>query len=78
MRGRRPVVYGYNSNHQVTSITIKGTTLLSSVLYDPFGPVRGWTCGNATLAVRTYDQDGKITQVDSDSRATRCNRIRDP
>ncbi len=27
--------------------------------------MRGWTCGNATLAVRTYDQDCKITQVDS-------------
>lgn len=52
MRGRRPVVYGYNSNHQVTSIAINGTTLLSSVLYYPFGPVRGWTCGNATLAVK--------------------------
>jgi RHS repeat-associated protein len=59
------VGYGYNSNHQVTSITINGATLLSSVLYDPFGPVRGWTWGNTTLAVRTYDQDGKITQVDS-------------
>jgi RHS repeat-associated protein len=59
------VVYGYNSNHQVTSVSINGTTVLSSVLYDPFGPVRGWTWGNSTLAVRTYNTDGKITQVDS-------------
>lgn len=59
------VVYGYNSNHQITSVSVNGTTVLSSVLYDPFGPVRGWTWGNATLAVRTYDTDGKITQVDS-------------
>jgi len=41
------------------------TTLLSSLLYEPFGPVSGWTWGNGTLAVRTYDTDGKITQVDS-------------
>jgi RHS repeat-associated protein len=27
--------------------------------------VSRWTWGNATLAVRTYDTDGKITQVDS-------------
>jgi len=59
------VLYSYNSNHQVTGVAVNGTTVLSSVLYDPFGPVRGWTWGNATLAVRTYDADGKITQVDS-------------
>ena len=59
------VVYGYNSNHQVTSVSVNGTTVLSSALYDPFGPLRGWTWGNATIAVRTFDLDGKITQVDS-------------
>jgi len=59
------VVYGYNGNHQITSVSVNGTTVLSSVLYDPFGPVRGWTWGNGTLAVRTYDTDGKIAQVDS-------------
>jgi RHS repeat-associated protein len=46
-------------------VSVNGTTLLSSVLYEPFGPVSGWTLGNGTLAVRTYDTDGKITQVDS-------------
>jgi RHS repeat-associated protein len=59
------IAYGYNTNHQVTSITINGTTLLNGVLYDPFGPVRGWTWGNATLSSRTYDTDGKMTQFDS-------------
>jgi RHS repeat-associated protein len=39
--------------------------VLNNVLYDPFGPVRGWTWGNSTLMARTYDLDGKITQVDS-------------
>ena len=59
------VVYGYNSNHQITSVQVNGTYVLSNVLYDPFGPVRGWTWGNGTLAVRTYDTDGKVSQVDS-------------
>ncbi len=58
------VVYGY-TNGRVTSISVNGTTILSGVLYEPFGPVRQWTWGNTTLAVRTHDQDGRITQIDS-------------
>jgi len=57
------ITYGY-TNNQVTSIAINGTPLLSNVLYAPFGPTSGWTWGNGTYEVRTYDQDGKITQVD--------------
>jgi YD repeat-containing protein len=41
------VVYGYNSNHQVVSVTVNGTTVLSGVTYEPFGGVSGWTWGNA-------------------------------
>lgn len=59
------VTYGYASNGQVSSISINGNTLLSQVLYEPFGPARQWTWGNSTLTVRTYDTDGKVTQVDS-------------
>jgi len=35
------------------------------VLYEPFGGTAGWTWGNGTYAVRTYDANGKIIQVDS-------------
>ena len=35
------VVYSY-TNGQVTQISVNGTTLLSNVVYEPFGPVRGW------------------------------------
>jgi len=57
--------YGY-ANGKITSLTLNGsTTLLSNVLYLPFGPTQGWTWGNATLAVREYDTDGKVTDVDS-------------
>ena len=59
------VSYGYDSAGRISSITVNGTTILSNVLYEPFGGTAGWTWGNGTYAVRTYDTDGKITQVDS-------------
>src|SRR5262249_18934331 len=58
------VSYGYTNSH-VTSVSVGGTTILSSALYDPFAPVRQWTWGNTTVAVRTYDTDGRISQIDS-------------
>jgi YD repeat-containing protein len=57
------VTYGYNSNHQVTSITVNGTSVLSSVTYEPFGGVNGWTWGNATTASRTFNGDGLVSQI---------------
>lgn len=59
------VGYGYTDG-KVTSLTLNGsTTILSNVLYQPFGPTQGWTWGNSTLAIREYDTDGKITDIDS-------------
>ncbi len=58
------ITYGY-SNNRIASITVNSTTLLNSVLYDPFGPARQWTWGNSTLAVRSFDQDGNLDQIDS-------------
>jgi RHS repeat-associated protein len=59
------ITYGYTDG-KVTSLTLNGsTTILSNVLYQPFGPTRGWTWGNSTLAIREYDTDGKITDIDS-------------
>ena len=60
------VTYGYNANGQVTSLTLNGSsTILSSITYDPFGPITGWTWGNGTLASRDFDADGKVTQLDN-------------
>jgi YD repeat-containing protein len=57
--------YGYTDG-KITSLTLNGsTTILSNVLYQPFGPTSGWTWGNSTLAVREYDTDGKVTDIDS-------------
>lgn len=59
------ITYGY-TNGKITSLTLNGsTTILSNALYQPFGPTTGWTWGNGTLAIREYDQDGKITDIDS-------------
>lgn len=59
------VTYGYTDG-KITSLSLNGsTTILSNVIYQPFGPTRGWTWGNSTLAVREYDTDGKVTDVDS-------------
>jgi RHS repeat-associated protein len=60
----KTITYGY-ANNQVTSMMVNSVNLLNSVLYEPFGPTSGWTWGNGTLAVRTYDTDGKLTQLDS-------------
>ena len=59
------VTYAY-LNGRVSGVSLNGSvTVLSNVLYEPFGPTRGWSWGNLTLAVREYDTDGKIVTVDS-------------
>lgn len=59
------IQYGY-TNGKITSITLNGsTTVLSNVLYQPFGPIKGWTWGNSTTTSRTFDQDTKITAISS-------------
>jgi RHS repeat-associated protein len=57
------VAYGYNSNHQVTSISINGTSLVGSVTYEPFGAVNGWTWGNGSNVTRGYDGNGQVTAI---------------
>jgi RHS repeat-associated protein len=57
------IAYSYNSNHQVTGITINGNTLLSGVTYEPFGGVNGWTWGDSTAVSRSFNGDGLISQI---------------
>jgi RHS repeat-associated protein len=57
------VTYGYNTNHQVTSVAVNSATVLNSVAYEPLGPVSGWTWANGATTTRTYDNDGKISQI---------------
>jgi RHS repeat-associated protein len=57
------VVYGFNSNHQITSIAVNGTNVLTGVTYEPFGGVNGWSWGDGTTASRTFNGDGLISQI---------------
>ncbi len=57
------VGYSFNSNHQITSIAVNGTTVLSGVTYEPFGGVNGWTWGDGTTTSRTFNGDGLISQI---------------
>ena len=57
------VTYGYNGNHQVVSVAVNGTPILSNATYEPFGAVKGWTWGNGTAFSRSYDTDGRISQI---------------
>ena len=56
--------YAYNGGRPA-AVTINGSALLSNILYEPFGPTRGWTWSNNTLTVREHDLDGRITTIDS-------------
>jgi len=58
------VVYAY-SNGRVSQITVNGTTVLSNVTYEPFGPVRGWAWGNGTTLSRLHNTDGNASQINS-------------
>jgi RHS repeat-associated protein len=64
------VTYGYNADHQVTTVSVNGTPVLSAITYEPLGPVNGWTWGNGATTTRTYDTDGKITQIASNGTKT--------
>jgi len=61
----RTITYGYNTNHQIVSVAVNGTTVLNSVGYEPFGAVNGWTWGNGTSAVRTFNTDGDVSTITS-------------
>jgi RHS repeat-associated protein len=58
------VTYGYTNGH-VTSIAVNGNALLGQVLYEPFGPVSGWTWSNNANEARVYDEDGNVTNVEA-------------
>ena len=57
------VTFGYNSNHQITSVSVNGTTVVSGVTYEPFGGVNGWSWGNGTTVSRSFNGDGLVSQI---------------
>lgn len=63
------VSYGYTEG-RITSVAVNGSPVVTGVLYEPFGPTRGWTWGNGMYAVRGYTTDGNIAQIDSNGLKT--------
>jgi RHS repeat-associated protein len=65
------VYYDHDAAGRVSTIQVKlddlspTETVLSDVVYDADGQVRGWTWGNGSLAVREYDDDGRPTILDT-------------
>ena len=53
------VGYGYTTG-QLTSMTVDGQILISSITYEPFGPVSGWTWSSGMPHDRTFDQRGQL------------------
>jgi len=61
---RSHIVYAYDAAGRVSSIvTGSGRTLVAGVTYVPFGMAAGWTAGNGASYQRTFDQDGRITNL---------------
>jgi RHS repeat-associated protein len=60
----REVTYGY-SNNRITRVSVDGVVVLDDVVYEPFGPVAGWTWGNGSITSRDYNLDGNTTAIQS-------------
>jgi len=58
------ISYIYTHN-KLTGIAVNGSNVVSAITYDPFGPIKQWTWGNGAVTSRTFDQDGKLTQISS-------------
>lgn len=64
------VTYSRDSDGRIQSLSVtppSGTasTAVSSVTYQPFGPVSGYTLGNGQVISRTYDANYRLTDLTS-------------
>lgn len=64
------VSYTRDGDGRILSITVtpsKGTatTAVSSITYQPFGPVSGYKLGNLQTVIRTYDANYRLTDLTS-------------
>lgn len=53
------LAYGYRDG-RIDSILLDNAPIMTSVTYQPFGPVKGWTWGNGVQYSRLFDSDGRI------------------
>jgi RHS repeat-associated protein len=69
----RQITYSYANNRPV-SAAVDGTTVLDTVVYEPFGPIGGWRWGNSTTGVpnlhlRQFDLDFRALEWQSNQPA---------
>lgn len=61
--------YSRDANGQISGVSVStsaGTsTLVSNVVYAPFGPVTSYTLGNGQTVIRTYDSNYRLTDLTS-------------
>ncbi|WP_198291325.1 RHS repeat-associated core domain-containing protein [Methylosarcina fibrata] len=55
------IVYGYDSEGRVNAISLNGQTLLTNLVYEPFGPPQSWTWVSGQTYSRTFDADGRLS-----------------
>ncbi|MEW9573859.1 hypothetical protein ABQJ54_19095, partial [Rhodanobacter sp. Si-c] len=64
------VTYSRDSDGRIQSVSVEppsgsASTVVSSVTYQPFGPVSGYTLGNGQVIARTYDANYRLTDLTS-------------
>jgi len=55
------ITYGYDSEGRVNAINLNGQTLLTNLVYEPFGPPQSWTWVSGQTYSRTFDTDGRLS-----------------
>ena len=55
------VQYAYAADGKAVSLNINGTSLLSQIKYQADDQIGQWTWGNARVATRSFDTDGRLT-----------------
>jgi RHS repeat-associated protein len=59
----RKVIYGRDAAGHVNRMTLGAQALVSGVSYRAFGDATGWTFGNGAAYARSFDPDGRITEL---------------
>jgi RHS repeat-associated protein len=64
------VTYTRDSDGRIQTVSVtppngSASTAVSSVTYQPFGPVNGYTLGNNQVVTRTYDANYRLTDLTS-------------
>ncbi|MCB1948820.1 RHS repeat-associated core domain-containing protein [Nitrosomonas sp.] len=52
----------YGIDGRPSEIRVNGNVLIKNITYQPFGSPKSWTWGNGQAHVRSFDQDGRLTQ----------------